>query len=261
MLHQLKKKILISGRIELLTGLRIGGSSSAMSIGGLDNIIIRNPLDNKPYIPGSSLKGKMRAMIELRDGKIGDKPMSETIQHPPCNCGKKECTSCMLFGFTKKKTGENDGSKHLPSRIIVRDGRILFISEDEEEKFIKKTDVPYAEVKTEVVIDRIISSAMPRQMERVPAGAEFSLELVINIFKEHSEEDEKKLVQTTYDALMLLQDDYLGGSGSRGYGQVKFHIESVKERPMEFYSSKNGKESDYTLVSIPNSLLPLNVSK
>ena len=67
---QLKKKIFIKGEIELLTGTHIGGTNSAMGIGGPDSTVVRNPIDNKPYIPGSSLKGKMRAMVEIADGTI-----------------------------------------------------------------------------------------------------------------------------------------------------------------------------------------------
>lgn len=243
MAHQLKKKILISGKIELLTGLRIGGSSSAMSIGGLDNIIIRNPLDNKPYIPGSSLKGKMRAMIELREGTIGNRNMG-AVGHGPSE--DPNALACRLFG------NSSGSKKQRPSCIIVRDALLL----TPEEKFTN-ADVPYAEVKTEVVIDRITSAANPRQMERVPAGAEFSLNLVINIFNEHSEDNEKELVQTTFDALKLVQDDYLGGSGSRGYGQIKFHVLNVKERLMDFYrADKAQTETDYTLVPVPDALKP-----
>jgi len=239
--YQLKKKILISGKIELLTGLRIGGSTSAMSIGGIDNIIIRNPIDNKPYIPGSSLKGKMRALIELRDGTIGNKEMG-AVEHGPSE--NPETLSCRLFG------NSSGDKKQRPSCIIVRDCKLL----TPEDKF-SNADIPYAEVKTEVVIDRITSAAVPRAMERVPAGAEFSLNLVINIFDEHSEDDEKLLVQTTFDALRLLQDDYLGGSGSRGYGQIKFHIENVKERTIQFYKTQEKEqEKDYTLVTIPDEL-------
>jgi CRISPR-associated protein Csm3 len=248
--YQLKKKILISGKIELLTGLRIGGSSSAMSIGGIDNIIIRNPIDNKPYIPGSSLKGKMRALIELRDGTIGNKKMG-AVEHGPSE--NPETLSCRLFG------NSSGDKKQRPSCIIVRDCKLL----TPEDKF-SNADVPYAEVKTEVVIDRITSAAVPRAMERVPAGTEFSLNLIINIFKEHSEDNHKKekeddheklLVQTTFDALRLLQDDYLGGSGSRGYGQIKFHIQSVKERTIEYYKTeKKEEEKNYTLVTIPDEL-------
>lgn len=247
MLHQLKKKILISGKIELLTGLRIGSSSSAMSIGGLDNIIIRNPLDNKPYIPGSSLKGKMRAMIDLRDGSIDDK--GNTTNDPTK-------LSCKLFGSSPNKNNKDKNPR--PSCLIVRDCSLIYDENNPEHlKKFAHTDVPFAEVKTEVSINRITSEANPRQMERVPTGAEFSLNLVINIFNEHSEDNEKELVQTTFDALKLVQDDYLGGSGSRGYGQIKFHVLNVKERLMDFYrADKAQTETDYTLVPVPDALKP-----
>jgi len=238
----LKKKILFEGKIELLTGLRIGGSSSAMSIGGLDNIIIRNPLDNKPYIPGSSLKGKMRALIELRDGTISynkgkqiEYGVSDDIKSLPSR----------LFGFSSK-------DKNLPSAIIVRDCNLL-----SDENMFKNTDVPYAEVKTEVTIDRITSKANPRTMERVPAGAEFELNMVLNIMSMHTEENEKELVNAVFDALQLVQDDYLGGSGSRGYGQIKFHINNLFEKTNEYYKNSCEKEKEippYTLVSIPHTL-------
>jgi CRISPR-associated protein Csm3 len=61
---KISKKIFIRGTITALTGLHIGGSSVAMSIGGADKVVVRNPLTNEPYIPGSSLRGKMRSLLE-----------------------------------------------------------------------------------------------------------------------------------------------------------------------------------------------------
>ncbi|MCS6975263.1 MAG: type III-A CRISPR-associated RAMP protein Csm3 [Cyclobacteriaceae bacterium] len=248
---QLMKKIFITGKIQLLTGLRIGGSSSSMSIGGLDNIIIRNPINNKPYIPGSSLKGKMRSLIELRDGTIGHKNMG-AVEHGPSDA--TDSLSCRLFG---NSAGNN---QQQPSRIIVRDCELL----TPEEKF-SNTDLPYAEIKTEVVIDRITSAAGPRIMERVPAGAEFSLNLVINIFHTTAAgasltDPEKEFVQATFDALTLLQDDYLGGSGSRGYGQVKFNIESITQRSRDYYIGKTADEP-YTLIPVPDHLRAVEQKK
>lgn len=236
----LKKKILFQGTIKLLTGLRIGGSSSAMSIGGLDNIIIRNPMDNKPYIPGSSLKGKMRSLIELRDGTIKFSP-GKQIEYGVSEDANS--LSCRLFG-----TSSNDKHQH-PSYIIIRDANLIT-----DESFFKNTDIPYAEVKTEVTIDRITSKANPRTMERVPAGAEFRMNIVLNIMNTHTEEEEKELVRTVFDGLQLIEDDYLGGSGSRGYGQVKFTIERLTERTSEYYKQVEKEHKDYTLVPIPNFL-------
>lgn len=62
---KLEKKIVYTGIITLKTGLHIGGTNASLNIGGPDNFVVRNPIDNIPYIPGSSLKGKMRALVEF----------------------------------------------------------------------------------------------------------------------------------------------------------------------------------------------------
>lgn len=77
----------------------------------------------------------------------------------------------------------------------------------------------YTESKTEVNINRITAEPNPRTFERVPAGAKFNLEMVLNIFDGDNEDE---LRNTIKDAIRLLEDDYLGGNGSRGYGQVVF---------------------------------------
>ena len=68
----------ITATIEIVTGLHIGGNNDEIKIGGIDNPVIKNPLTNEPYIPGSSLKGKIRSLIEWQfnamteDGKPAD---------------------------------------------------------------------------------------------------------------------------------------------------------------------------------------------
>jgi len=207
--YKLIKKIKISGKIKLITGLCIGGTDSGMEIGGLDKTIVRNPLTGKPYIPGSSLKGKMRAMLELAQGAIMHKRM-----------GKVEYVGSDDIKFiTSRLFGNSKGDENQrPSRIIVRDCEII------EESFKgKDLDLPYAEAKTEVVIDRITAQAMPRTIERVPAGAEFKLEMVLNLFNENGKDDNvKEYEDAIKKAMNLLENDYIGGNGSRGYGQVKF---------------------------------------
>lgn len=120
-----------------------------------------------------------------------------------------------LFGNAKG----NDQQRK--SRVIVRDGKLI-----NGEALLEKTEIPYTEAKTEVTICRITSAANPRQMERVPAGAKFSLEIVLDIY---TDENEKELKELLLRSLELVRNDYLGGSGSRGYGQVMFHIEQVIE--------------------------------
>lgn len=222
---KLVKKIVITGQIEAVTGIAIGGTNAAMSIGGVDKGVIRNPVSKEPYIPGSSLKGKMRSLLELRDGTIGDERMG-IVQNGPTTSQAYRATR--LFGNAAKK--QEDPQK--PSRVVVRDA---FLDRKQiEQEFFKDTDLPFTEVKTEVVIDRITSRAMPRQLERVPAGAKFNFEMVLNIFED---DKEVELVSDLFSGMQLLQNDYIGGAGSRGSGQVKFLNTTMKvcQRSSKFY--------------------------
>lgn len=217
---KLKKKVLYIGTITLKTGLHIGGTNAALNIGGPDKFVVRNPINNIPYIPGSSLKGKMRSLVEIANG--------ETNEGKPTNDPKSKAGS--LFGVS----GDNEKSK--PSRLIIRDAEL--ITKDDKEDELKRyglspkdipdfsnTDLPYTESKTEVAIDRVTAKANPRTFERVPAGAKFKLNMVLNIFEGENEEELKK---TLNQAIQLLEDDYLGGHGSRGYGQVEIDLVNSK---------------------------------
>lgn len=203
---KLQKKIIYTGTIILKTGLHIGGTNAALNIGGPDKFVVRNPINNIPYIPGSSLKGKMRSLIEIYHGETnGGKPTN----NPNHKAGA-------LFGVS----GDNEQSH--ASRLIVRDAELDINACD-----FSKTDLPYTESKTEVAIDRVTAKANPRTFERVPAGAKFNLNMVLNVFEG---EDEQALRATVKQAIKLLEDDYLGGHGSRGYGQVEIKIESEEEK-------------------------------
>lgn len=199
---KLIKKVLYTGTITLKTGLHIGGTNAALNIGGPDKFVVRNPINNIPYIPGSSLKGKLRSLVEIANG--------ETNNGKPTN--NPESKAGALFGVS----GDSDSSR--PSRLIVRDAEL-----DVDACDFSNTDLPYTESKTEVAIDRVTAKANPRTFERVPAGAKFKLNMVLNIFEG---EDEKALKTTLKQAIKLLEDDYLGGHGSRGYGQVKIDLDN-----------------------------------
>lgn len=224
---QLKKKILFKGKITLLTGMHIGGTNTALSIGAPDKTVVRNPITNEPYIPGSSLKGKMRALFEINRGTINpNAKMGEVHNGPTQNI---EHAAARLFGTA--------GDTQQPSRLIVRDAPLLSPAAE-----FSDTDLPFTESKTEVVIDRITSKANPRQIERVPAGAEFELNMVLNVF---DGDNEKELIDNVFEAIRLLEDDYLGGNGSRGYGQVKVTVEKMTERSSNFYTGEEAeKEMD-----------------
>lgn len=230
-MNKLLKKIEITGVLTLQTGLHIGGTNSSMSIGGIDKAVIRNPLNNQPYIPGSSLKGKMRSLLEVSTGNIGDKKTGIVQNGPSNQTGSSDTPlSADLFGNAVDK-----GQK--PSRLIVRDLSLI-----NHVELLAKTEIPYTEGKTEVVIDRITSAAMPRQNERVPAGAMFRLNLVVNIWEQ--DQNEKPLLNMLFAALQLLSDDYLGGHGSRGYGQVSISIDRMLEKSSDNYYNGNSTEGN-----------------
>lgn len=245
---KLLKKIEITGVLTLETGLHIGGTNSSMSIGGIDKSVIRNPLNNQPYIPGSSLKGKMRSLLEISTGNIGG-PSGGVVQNGPSSkiANNGAPLSADLFG-----NAINDGQK--PSRLIVRDLALV-----NHEELLAKTEIPYTEGKTEVVIDRITSAAMPRQNERVPAGAQFRLNLVVNIWEQDQNED--ALLRTVFTCLNLLSDDYLGGHGSRGYGQVCIDIKDIVEKTSSKYYHGNQTEGDSIIEKYRSEIEKLNCKK
>lgn len=203
-MEQLVKKIKITATIELLTGLHIGGSKESVEIGGIDLPVIKLATkNNQPYIPGSSLKGKMRCLLEQTYGitEHGGK-------------GKDNGAIRSLFGFAKNSENAQ------PSRLIVRDARLTPESEDKLRN-CEYLDMPFTENKFENTINRLKGIAgNPRQSERVPAGAEFDTEFIINVWDE--EGCEKQFIDTFKEGIALLENDYLGGSGSRGYGQIAF---------------------------------------
>jgi len=226
-MNKLEEKVFIQGEIEVQTGLHIGGSSVGLTIGGADKIVVRNSLTNEPYIPGSSLKGKMRSLVEkvlIPDNMVPDKDGKTNA----CKCGK--CVVCRLFGFAPE-------TKNLPNqtRLIVRDCPLTKESAEQLEQ-APETDMPMTEVKTEVSIDRITSVANPRNFERVPAGARFKLEMVLNIFEK---DDEKELLNTLMTGMKLVQDDYIGGQGTRGYGRISIKVDELKFKDLEVYEGDN----------------------
>jgi CRISPR-associated protein Csm3 len=219
-------RIFITGIIKAETGLHIGGSEGAISIGGVDNTIVRDPLTQQPYMPGSSLKGKMRSLLEKSDGRPQNRSIGRDVKIH--NCTNREeyaaCNVCQVFGVP----GETGFSK--PTRLIVRDVMLTPASATKLEK--ARTDLPFSEVKWEVAIDRITSAATPRQMERVPAGAEFGpFELIFSLY----EPEDAARFASMVKSMSLLQDDYLGGSGSRGSGKIAFREMRVTLKQSDDY--------------------------
>jgi len=208
----------IEATIEAISGVRIGGSDDLLQIGGTDLTVIKHPVTLKPYLPGSSIKGKMRHELEKRLGKISG--------NEPCGCARDDCLVCRVFGPHKK-------SKHElgPSRIIVRDARLL-----------EGGDI---ELKTENVINRKTGTAEhPRTVERVAAGARWTLEIGIEELdldadcsytdsKGNSHSGGEALVEFVLDGLRYIQETGIGAGTSRGYGQIKIRDLEVDGQPRE----------------------------
>ena len=198
----------ISGTIKLKSGLHIGGGDATMKIGGIDNEVIKHPVTNEPYIPGSSLKGKIRSLLEWKLGLVGineGKPANVTNNYPT----EKEKQNAIMIAQLFGNGGEIKEDKELSKKIGVT--RVSF--NDCELKARIKT-----EVKFENSINRITSKAdNPRQTERVPSGAEFNFSVTIKVF-----ENDSDLISLLKEGMKLLELDSLGGNGSRGYGKIKF---------------------------------------
>ena len=201
-------KILIEGKLEVVTGLHIGGASSFAAIGAVDSPVVRNSRDNQPMIPGSSLKGKIRSLLaRQRNQKISG------------NMDEDEEGILRLFGSAKNGN--------------VRVGRLIF-----SDLFLAEQDSLESpvEVKFENSINRLTAVANPRQLERVIPGTQFNLKLLYELKDTTDREKDKhaeyyqgteeewilKDFQSLIDGMKLLELDYLGGSGTRGYGQVQF---------------------------------------
>ena len=209
----------IIGTIRVVTGLRVGGGDAGMEIGGMDNPIIRNKATGEPYIPGSSLKGKMRSLMEWECDRLH--PKGETHQ---CSTHEEaaKCPVCRVFGVAASHSKNLDDPKTFklgPTRLVVRDA---VLSEKSRNDFRKGQ--PITEEKSENTINRITAVANPRPMERVVPGTEFDLDMTFKIIDlgDGGTTDEKNFVDVVLKALALVEEDYLGGGGSRGSGKVQF---------------------------------------
>jgi CRISPR-associated protein Csm3 len=233
---QMMGKVVITGGIRLVTGLHIGGAAAGLDIGGVDNPIIRHPVTREPYIPGSSLRGKIRALLE----RAYDKPLNKEVQDVrlhECNSEEsyKDCSVCHVFGVSPVDQRRNWQS-FKPTRLVVRD--VGLTAESRAELETADTDLPYSEVKWEASIDRITSAAVPRQNERVPAGARFEpFEMIYTLYRLNGNDWQRDAdwLAVVFEGMRLLEDDYLGGYGSRGAGKIAFENLKVEWRPLAYY--------------------------
>lgn len=189
-------KIQITGEIEVMTGMHIGGSSAFAAIGAVDSPVIKDVRTNLPMIPGSSLKGKMRTLLAKEfNTELAKKPDEDA-----------ECLT-RLFGSAKKEHVKR-------SRVLIAD--MFMINEKElREKGLQSI----TEVKFENTINRVTAVANPRQIERAVRGSIFGLDIMYEAEKEDEIIEDFKVMA---EGMKLLQYDYIGGNGSRGYGKIRF---------------------------------------
>lgn len=211
---KLLKYVKASTTITFLTGFHIGGPKESIKIGGIDNPVIRNPITEQPYIPGSSLKGRFRMALERKYNDFNivynydkdNNPISIKSVEPSSNTNNISKVT-LLFG----NSNANDREDREPTRLLFRDAYLL---ED-------SLEFAEGEEKIELKMDRQTmkgSIGGNRTQERIPAGAKFKMEITIRVF----DGDDLELFKTRLEeARQIVEQEFIGGSGSRGYGQVK----------------------------------------
>jgi CRISPR-associated protein Csm3 len=248
-----KGTVIIKYEMKALTGLRVGGSKENFEIGGLDNPVIKtlgvienydgrgnNLPEGAPYIPGSSIKGKMRSLLEWAKGRV-DYMISKANNDvekagKPCVCGR--CEVCKVFGTGDAKTIESLKLNELPGppRLRVFDAYPTWESIEKLRGAFGENI--FTEIKTENAINRLTSRANPRKVERVPAGVVFFGEMAFHLFTK----EDPGLLKVVFEGMRLLEDDYLGGYGSRGSGKVRFENIEVILRPKAYYFGERVEE-------------------
>lgn len=236
----LKGKVILKGVIKLETGMHIGGTTETLKIGGTDTPIIKDAF-GRVYIPGSSLKGKIRSLLEISGHANNGLTYKKGEDGNPCGCGT--CNICKMFGAHKPDDNIKDNLE--PRRVIVRDAYLIKKVKDNNgnikcNEVEDKTEIrDYLETKAENIIDRVSGKAIsPRQIERVVKGSLFNFEVIFDIYKE----EDYEFVNTFLKGIRLLEDDYLGGSGSRGYGKVVFENLDLVGLPITYYEGGDCKE-------------------
>jgi len=233
-------KLILSGDLHCETGLHIGAGKGSLEIGGADNPVVKDAF-GLPYIPGSSLRGRLRSLLESAMGLTAPSELvylskrrgQEVRIH---QSDRPDDEVCLLFGRNPGRMERVEGDaiesrSASPSRLAVYDAPLDAASITVQMR--ENLDDEITEVKSENAIDRITSQANPRTLERVPAGARFKIRMVLDILCE----EDKALVGRLIGGLRLLEDDALGGGGSRGNGRVRLANLALIWRGESFYTT------------------------
>jgi CRISPR-associated protein Csm3 len=232
-------KLILEGEITCATGLHIGAGKGSLEIGGADNPVVKDAF-GIPYIPGSSLRGRLRSLLEQSSGLavpaelvyLSKRKGQEVRIH---QSDRPDDEICVLFGRSAgrmdKVTGETlETATATPARLTFFDAPLLVDSITSQMR--ENLDDELTEVKNENAVDRITSQANPRTLERVPAGAKFAFRVVLDVLCE----EDKPLLARVAEGFRLLEDDALGGGGSRGNGRVAFGGLKLVWRNKDYYA-------------------------
>jgi len=233
-------KLILEGEMLCESGLHVGAGKGSLEIGGADNPVVKDA-QGRPYVPGSSLRGRVRSLLEQATGMavpselvyISKRKGQEVRIH---QSDRPDDEICILFGrspgrMEKAGGGDESGVHATPARLSVFDAPLIAGSITPQMR--ENLDDELTEVKSENAIDRITSQANPRTLERVPAGARFKVRMVLDLLCAEDAVLPGLLVQ----GLALLQDDALGGGGSRGNGRVSFDNLKLTWRGRDYYAS------------------------
>ncbi len=239
-------KLIVEGEIQCQTGLHIGAGKGSLEIGGADNPVVKDAF-GIPYIPGSSLRGRLRSLLEQTLGLavpgelvyLSKRKGQEVRIH---HSDRPDDEVCILFGRNpgrvEKVSGDvMEGATATPARLTVYDAPLLVDSITPQMR--ENLDDELTEVKSENAVDRITSQANPRTLERVPAGARFRFRMVLDVLCS----EDRPLLARVAEALRLLEDDALGGGGSRGNGRITFTALNVAWRSKEYYAKGAAEET------------------
>ncbi|MCC6587083.1 MAG: type III-A CRISPR-associated RAMP protein Csm3 [Bryobacterales bacterium] len=233
-------KLLLEGELHCDTGLHVGAGKGSLEIGGADNPVVKDAF-GRPYVPGSTLRGRLRSLLEQSNGLavpselvyLSRRKGQEVRIH---QSDRPDDEICLLFG---RNPGRMDrvsgdiieGASASPSRLTVYDAPL---DPDSITPAMRENlDDELTEVKSENAIDRITSQANPRTLERVPAGARFHVRMTLDVLCE----EDKVLLARLAEGLRLLEDDTLGGGGSRGSGRVHFSNLRLRWRGRGYYAA------------------------
>jgi CRISPR-associated protein Csm3 len=233
-------KLILEGEMHCETGLHVGAGKGSLEIGGADNPVVKDA-HGRPYVPGSTLRGRIRALLEQSTGMaipselvfISKRKGQEVRIH---QSDRPDDEICILFGrspgrMEKVGGGDIDSNHATPARLSVFDAPL--VPESITPQMRETLDDELTEVKSENAIDRITSQANPRTLERVPAGARFRVRMVLDILCA----EDSALPALVVQGLRLLEDDTLGGGGSRGSGRVRFDNLRMSWRGKDYYAS------------------------